>query len=83
MRQRNGTPGGSRRPIGARGAAPDDVHRLGRPRRADLADSLRAVAQGHDGEAGVFHVCRMLAEWSDWLNTRMKSAAPLALIVDP
>jgi hypothetical protein len=30
-----------------------------------LADSFRAVADGHDGEADVFHTCLMLAEWSD------------------
>ena len=30
-----------------------------------LADSFRAVAAGHEGEADVFHTCQMLAEWSD------------------
>jgi hypothetical protein len=36
-----------------------------------LADSFRAVSQGHDGEADVFHVCRMLAEWSDQHRRRL------------
>ena len=30
-----------------------------------LADSLRAVAQGHAAEADVFHTCQTLAGWSD------------------
>jgi hypothetical protein len=30
-----------------------------------LADSFRAVAEGHAHVADVFHTCRMLAEWSD------------------
>ena len=30
-----------------------------------LADSLRAVADGHARQADVFHTCRMLAGWSD------------------
>ena len=29
-----------------------------------LADSLRAVADGHARVADVFHTCRMLADWS-------------------
>ncbi|GAA2032683.1 hypothetical protein GCM10009740_23580 [Terrabacter terrae] len=30
-----------------------------------LADSFRAVAQGHAAEADVFHTCQTLAGWSD------------------
>ena len=30
-----------------------------------LADSLRAVADGHARQADVYHTCRMLAGWSD------------------
>jgi hypothetical protein len=30
-----------------------------------LADSFRAVANGHEAEADVFHTCEMLAGWSD------------------
>jgi hypothetical protein len=30
-----------------------------------LADSLRAVADGHAREADVFHTCNLLAGWSD------------------
>lgn len=30
-----------------------------------LADSFRAVADGHAHVADVFHTCRMLAEWSE------------------
>ncbi|CAM3516943.1 hypothetical protein [Nocardioides zeicaulis] len=30
-----------------------------------LADSLRAVADGHARVADVFHTCHLLAEWSD------------------
>lgn len=30
-----------------------------------LADSFRAVAQGHQQEADVFHTCQTLAGWSD------------------
>jgi len=30
-----------------------------------LAESFRAVANGHQGEADVFHTCEMLAGWSD------------------
>jgi hypothetical protein len=32
---------------------------------ATLADSFRAVADGHAKVADVFHTCRMLADWSD------------------
>ncbi len=30
-----------------------------------LADSFREVAQGHQAEADVFHMCQTLAGWSD------------------
>lgn len=30
-----------------------------------LADSFRAVANGHSAEVDVFHTCHMLAEWSE------------------
>jgi hypothetical protein len=30
-----------------------------------LADSLRAVSDGHARQADIFHTCGMLAEWSD------------------
>jgi len=30
-----------------------------------LADSLRAVAEGHAAEADIFHTCHLLAGWSD------------------
>jgi hypothetical protein len=30
-----------------------------------LADSFRAVANGHSSEADVFHTCEMLATWCD------------------
>jgi hypothetical protein len=30
-----------------------------------LADSFRAVAEGHAAEADVFHTCHLLAQWSD------------------
>ncbi|GAA3836766.1 hypothetical protein [Nocardioides panacisoli] len=30
-----------------------------------LADSFRAVAEGHAREADVFHTCHLLAQWSD------------------
>jgi hypothetical protein len=30
-----------------------------------LADSFRAVAEGHAHTADVFHICHMLAKWSD------------------
>jgi hypothetical protein len=30
-----------------------------------LAESLRAVAEGHPGQADVYHACRQLAGWSD------------------
>jgi hypothetical protein len=39
-----------------------------------LADSLRAVAEGHARQADVFHTCHTLAGWSD--NHR-KSLAPV------
>ena len=39
-----------------------------------LADSLRAVAEGHAEVADVFHTCRLLAGWSDEHRT---SLAPI------
>jgi hypothetical protein len=36
-----------------------------------LADSLRAVADGHARQADVFHTCRMLAGWSDEHRRRL------------
>lgn len=30
-----------------------------------LADSFRAVAEGHAREADIFHTCHLLAQWSD------------------
>jgi hypothetical protein len=39
-----------------------------------LADSFRAVATGHSGEADVFHTCQMLAEWSE---QHRKNLAPV------
>ncbi|MGV3564748.1 MAG: hypothetical protein ACO1ON_15850 [Nocardioides sp.] len=41
-----------------------------------LADSFRAVAQGHAREADVFHTCQLLAGWSDAHRER------LATVVD-
>jgi hypothetical protein len=38
---------------------------------ATLADSFRAVAEGHAAEADVFHTCRLLAEWSDGHRARL------------
>jgi hypothetical protein len=36
-----------------------------------LADSFRAVAEGHDQEADVYHTCIMLAEWSEAHRRRL------------
>ncbi len=36
-----------------------------------LADSLRAVAEGHAAEADVFHTCHLLARWSDEHRRRL------------
>jgi hypothetical protein len=36
-----------------------------------LADSFRAVAEGHVAEADVFHTCSMLARWSDQHRARL------------
>jgi hypothetical protein len=36
-----------------------------------LADSFRAIAAGHDGEADVFHTCHLLAQWSDRHRERL------------
>lgn len=36
-----------------------------------LADSFRAVANGHEAEADVFHTCEMLAGWSDHHRERL------------
>jgi hypothetical protein len=41
-----------------------------------LADSLRAVAEGHARQADVFHTCHTLASWSDQHRTH------LALVVE-
>src|SRR5215211_3481922 len=40
-----------------------------------LADSFRAVAEGHAAEADVFHTCHQLAQWSDQHRERL---APVA-----
>jgi hypothetical protein len=39
-----------------------------------LADSLRAVADGHARQADVYHTCRMLAGWSDEHRQRLAPA---------
>lgn len=39
-----------------------------------LADSLRAVAEGHARQADVFHTCRQLAGWSDEHRRRLAPA---------
>jgi len=39
-----------------------------------LADSFRAVADGHAHVADVFHTCTMLAQWSD---TNREALAPI------
>ena len=39
-----------------------------------LADSFRAVAEGHAQVADVFHTCQMLAEWSE---ANRKALAPI------
>jgi len=39
-----------------------------------LADSLHAVAEGHEHVADVFHTCQMLAGWSD---DNRKALAPI------
>ena len=36
-----------------------------------LADSFRAVAEGHSAEADVFHTCQMLAEWCEGHRRRL------------
>jgi hypothetical protein len=36
-----------------------------------LADSLRAVAAGHQAEPDVFFTCRLLAQWSDQHRERL------------
>ena len=36
-----------------------------------LAESFRAVAEGHADEADVYHVCLMLAEWSDGHRSKL------------
>jgi hypothetical protein len=36
-----------------------------------LAESFRAVADGHGGEADVFHTCHLLAGWSDGHRRRL------------
>jgi hypothetical protein len=36
-----------------------------------LAESLRAVAVGHQAEADVFHTCQLLAQWSDGHRARL------------
>ncbi len=36
-----------------------------------LADSFRAVAEGHAAEADVFHTCHLLAQWSDEHRERL------------
>jgi hypothetical protein len=36
-----------------------------------LADSFRAVAEGHAKEADVFHTCHLLAQWSDQHRERL------------
>lgn len=40
-----------------------------------LADSFRAVAEGHAAEADIFHTCHLLARWSDAHRERL---APVA-----
>ena len=40
-----------------------------------LADSLRAVAEGHADVADVFHTCHLLAQWSD---ANREALAPIA-----
>jgi hypothetical protein len=37
-----------------------------------LADSLRAVAEGHAHVADVFHTCHLLAHWSDQHRERLR-----------
>jgi hypothetical protein len=39
-----------------------------------LADSFRAVADGHPDVADVFHTCRLLADWSDGHRDRLVPA---------
>jgi hypothetical protein len=41
---------------------------------ATLADSFRAVADGHAKVADVHHTCRMLADWSDQHRQQLASA---------
>ena len=36
-----------------------------------LAESLRAVAEGHARQADVFHTCHLVAEWSDAHRDRL------------
>ena len=36
-----------------------------------LADSFRAVAEGHAAEADIFHTCHLLAQWSDTHRERL------------
>ncbi|MEZ0580550.1 hypothetical protein [Nocardioides sp. MH1] len=36
-----------------------------------LAESFRAVAEGHAAEADIFHTCEMLARWSDGHRDRL------------
>jgi hypothetical protein len=36
-----------------------------------LADSFRAVAEGHAAEADIFHTCHLLAQWSDTHRQRL------------
>lgn len=39
-----------------------------------LADSFRAVAEGHAAEADIFHTCHLLAAWSDQHRERLAPA---------
>ena len=36
-----------------------------------LAESFRAVAEGHAAEADIFHTCHLLAQWSDGHRERL------------
>jgi hypothetical protein len=40
-----------------------------------LAESLRAVAEGHAREADVFHTCHLLAGWSDQHREALRPVA--------
>ena len=58
---------------------------MGQDRVEPALEAFREVADGHPDEVDVFHLCHKLEQETaiqlKWLRTRMKQAAPQALVV--